>query len=565
MIVWLVSYPKSGNTWMRVLLTNYRRDADEPADVNALDGAPIAAARLWFDEWAGVEASCLPQHLVDRLRPDVYRCLVAGVDDTIVMKTHDAWSRTDTGAPLFPPDITRGVIYVVRNALDVAPSFAHHMNVDLDTAVTRMCDPAFTLGDASGNQLLQRLGTWADHVTSWLDDAELPVEVVSYEDLHAHPVATLRRVVRFLGWDEDDGRLARAVAHSSFDVLQAQEAEAGFRERAPHAASFFRRGETGTGELTPAQRARLVGVLGDTMVRLGYELPHYDHDAFGLVWRTPFYCPGLRDAPGGASADVVVQQGPVPTALDDAVLTHGQWQAAPDRYLFKAGAGVGRFLIEHGEITWQRTQHLDAARAARVFTDRLLYMTLQQRGYLVLHANAAAVDGEAVVIAGESGAGKSTTLAALLAGGAKMLCDDVCAITLDDAGRAVVLPGIAQYHLTEDSADGLGLNFGDYTIQPWRRMKAAVPAPVTSTPEAPTPLRSITVLEVGDQLAERALAGHEKLNALLAAVYGPLFADQHPGAFPIVTAVVAATPMRIITRSVGEWSVDDIAESVLSL
>jgi aryl sulfotransferase len=56
-IVWLASYPKSGNTWLRVLLTNYLRDASEPADINQLFGAPIAGARRRFDEWVGVEGS----------------------------------------------------------------------------------------------------------------------------------------------------------------------------------------------------------------------------------------------------------------------------------------------------------------------------------------------------------------------------------------------------------------------------------------------------------------------------------------------------------------------------
>ena len=44
-IVWLASYPKSGNTWMRALLTNYWRDGAAPADINELDGGPIASAR----------------------------------------------------------------------------------------------------------------------------------------------------------------------------------------------------------------------------------------------------------------------------------------------------------------------------------------------------------------------------------------------------------------------------------------------------------------------------------------------------------------------------------------
>ena len=55
-IVWLASYPKSGSTWIRILLSNYLRDADEPADINALGGRlGHAAARVLFDEWVGVD------------------------------------------------------------------------------------------------------------------------------------------------------------------------------------------------------------------------------------------------------------------------------------------------------------------------------------------------------------------------------------------------------------------------------------------------------------------------------------------------------------------------------
>jgi hypothetical protein len=101
-IVWLASYPKSGNTWLRVLLTNYLRAAGEPADINNLLGAPGASSRECFDQWTGVEGSALDANVVDRLRPQVYRCMARDADDTLFMKVHDAWARVDTGEPMFP-------------------------------------------------------------------------------------------------------------------------------------------------------------------------------------------------------------------------------------------------------------------------------------------------------------------------------------------------------------------------------------------------------------------------------------------------------------------------------
>lgn len=58
-IVWLASYPKSGNTWLRVFLANSLRNAETPADINALETGHIASARNLFEELAGVEASDL--------------------------------------------------------------------------------------------------------------------------------------------------------------------------------------------------------------------------------------------------------------------------------------------------------------------------------------------------------------------------------------------------------------------------------------------------------------------------------------------------------------------------
>ena len=143
-IIWLASYPKSGNTWMRTLLTNYLRDSDTPADINKLDGGPIASARGWFDEWAGIEASALNDTVIERLRPDVYRCMAGESPDTLYMKVHDAWGRTDSGEALFPADVTGGVVYILRNPLDMARSCAHHWGLDIHKAVEDMCDTEFT-------------------------------------------------------------------------------------------------------------------------------------------------------------------------------------------------------------------------------------------------------------------------------------------------------------------------------------------------------------------------------------------------------------------------------------
>lgn len=275
-IIWLASYPKSGNTWMRILLTNYLRNGAEPADINKIDGGPIASARFWFDEWVGVEASALDDAAIERLRPGVYRCMAREEQDTLYMKVHDAWVRTDRGEALFPAEVTAGVVYILRNPLDMAASCAHHWGVSITQAVENLCDPAYASSRSIGgmaDQLRQFMGSWSTHVQVWLDESGLPVHLVRYEDLYRDAERQFGKVVTFCGLPFDAERVAKAVAFSSFGELQRQEKDKGFRERSVKApGNFFRRGEVGSWreELPYDLAQRLIDTHGESMRRFGY-------------------------------------------------------------------------------------------------------------------------------------------------------------------------------------------------------------------------------------------------------------------------------------------------------
>ncbi len=275
-IFWLASYPKSGNTWLRILLTNYLRNSNEPADINELDGGPIASSRVWFDEWTGIEASALNDTIIERLRPEVYRCLVRETKEPLFMKVHDAWGRTDRQQPLFPADVTGGVVYIIRNPLDMVASCANHWGVSIAAAVDNLVNPDFALAQSSAaiaNQLCQKLGSWSSHVQSWVDQAGLPICLVRYEDVHQNTEALFEQVVRFCGLPFDEKRVCKAVAFSNFAELKRQEAASGFNEGpVTLSSSFFRRGQVGAWrEELPAELAeRIIEAHGEVMRRFGY-------------------------------------------------------------------------------------------------------------------------------------------------------------------------------------------------------------------------------------------------------------------------------------------------------
>ena len=289
----------------------------------------------------------------------------------------------------------------------------------------------------------------------------------------------------------------------------------------------------------------------------------YNYRAYGLTIRVPFPCPALAPAEAGAEPDVIVTEGLVPRALAAPVVTGLGYDAEPGRFLQRGGARAGRFLVEGGQVTLQCNRRADDVVLSRLFTDRVLAAVLRQRGFLVLHANAALTPTGVVAIAGESGAGKSTTLAALLQRGCAMVSDDVTALSLAADGGIVVVPGSAQVHLTEDAAYDLGLDIRDVPLQPWRRMKAAVPTHERMVTSA-APLRAIYCLDThdGDDVRIRALAGTAKFGAIQKSIYGPLFAEEHPALFQLATAVTGVDVFEV-SRPAGRRSIDEVADILL--
>lgn len=275
-IVWLASYPKAGNTWMRILLSNYRADSHKPIDINRIDSSIIASDRGWFDEWAGIKSSALDEATIRRLRPHVYRCLAREAEDLLFVKVHDGCYPLDDGRMPFPPEITQGVVYIVRNPLDMVASQANHYGISLDQAEENMGDSAFQTARSEGRlhaQLSQFQGSWSEHVEGWVDRSGLPVHVVRYEDLRRDTESVFGEVLAFCGLPVETERLRRAVAFSDFAELRRQERTGGFSERLEVSSDqFFRQGRSGgwRTELPEAMARRMIDRHGPMMRRFGY-------------------------------------------------------------------------------------------------------------------------------------------------------------------------------------------------------------------------------------------------------------------------------------------------------
>jgi len=244
-IVWIASYLKSGNTWFRAFLSNFLSDSVKPKNINDLDVSGIASSRILFDQLAAVSSSDLTNSEINNLRPYIYRQLSNQSDDTIYMKVHDAWIKNENGEALFPKDVTRCAIYIIRHPLDVAVSLSFHNSSHISNTLSKLNDKSYGLCDQQNrlsNQLPQSLLSWSDHVKSWTQQSGLKIHLIKYEQMLDNPHKTFTKVLDFLELSYTKERLNRAILNSSFVELKNQEEVLGFREKPLNASTFFRKG-----------------------------------------------------------------------------------------------------------------------------------------------------------------------------------------------------------------------------------------------------------------------------------------------------------------------------------
>jgi hypothetical protein len=262
-IVWLASYPKSGNTWVRAFLHNYIANAATPRSINTLVDFSVAEAAAAF-----FGGGVLSVEEVMARRPAVHERLTQLHPDLVFVKTHNA-NLALHGVPLCTPGHTAGAVVIVRDPRDVALSYAAFTGKSVDEIITFMAARG-AANESDGVQVFEMLSSWSAHTLSWVGAPRRLL--MRYEDLLAEPERYFARLVRFLGTGEVDAeRLRRAVQFSSFDALKGQETAEGYRA-AGSAGQFFRAGKAGQWRerLTPEQARRIEADHGEVMGKLGY-------------------------------------------------------------------------------------------------------------------------------------------------------------------------------------------------------------------------------------------------------------------------------------------------------
>ena len=269
MIRWIASYPKSGNTWVRLFLMAY--EAGDKFDMNA------ASHGFYWDINPALYQKLAPAPLEElsaaeilALRPAALLYLSRVHNGHPIIKTHVANMTVNGEIKLIPRSVTDRVLYLLRDPRDVAVSYANHRNGEIDTTIAFMANPNAV---RRSGHVPSFISDWSRHVQSF-KKTEFPCLTVRYEDMLATPADSFAAILDFFGIACDSARLEQAIAATRFDALSERESTDGYIGRHPSRGPFFRRGQVGgwREDLSPEQVAAIESVHGAEMVRAGYAL-----------------------------------------------------------------------------------------------------------------------------------------------------------------------------------------------------------------------------------------------------------------------------------------------------
>lgn len=272
-IWWIASYPKSGNTWVRMFINAYM--SGFPLDINSGFQYATGDNHLPYFQMCCVrQANQLEATEQVMLRPAaLLNALNLSASKHVCLKTHHAKVKVEESL-LIHPNISAGSVYIVRDPRDVAISYADHLGWSIDEVISVMGKHEFIAQHPVTN-LIHFLTTWSTNVDTWtIKNNDVPVEVIRYEDMLTDSDTAFRRILKGLGvTDINEDKFDFALKETTFSNLQKLENKGGFREKGK-GKKFFRKGKFGQWKmkLTNEQCKMIQKDHGEVMERYGYNV-----------------------------------------------------------------------------------------------------------------------------------------------------------------------------------------------------------------------------------------------------------------------------------------------------
>ena len=284
MIFWIASYPKSGNTWLRTLISSYYYTKDGIFDQSILKNIGQFPEKRHF-----VDFNYDLRNVTDTARFWIKSQEKINIDKKIrFFKTHNTFGKIN-GYDFTNKDNSAGCIYIVRDPRNVITSLENHYEMDQKTSLKWMTNSTNYIYDVmnvqkDGYSDFQFISSWSMNYKSWEVQKKIPIKIIKYENLLNETYAVFKDIVEFINKtlnikeEINKDKLKNSVNSTYFDKLKSEEKKNGFIEAVPSKKNkkkipFFNLGPDNNWKkiLDKDQQSKLTKIFKEDLIKLGYE------------------------------------------------------------------------------------------------------------------------------------------------------------------------------------------------------------------------------------------------------------------------------------------------------
>ncbi len=280
-INWIISYPKSGNTWLRAIISSFLFTTNGIFNLGLLKLIEQFEKKKWFD-FIKNSKEISDEKLSDIKLISEY--WIESQEKIIIednynffhnfFKTHSLFANLD-GNEFTNEKITNGIIYIVRDPRDIAVSFSKHMGQDINSTIDFMINKS-AMFPADKERVPTLLSRWDYHYISW-QKINVPKILIKYEDLISDTKKILKKIQNFIDHDlkikinSSENIIENIYKTTHFSKLQEYEKQKGFSEATKNSV-FFREGKSMQWKniLTIKQIEKIEKEFKATMNKLNY-------------------------------------------------------------------------------------------------------------------------------------------------------------------------------------------------------------------------------------------------------------------------------------------------------
>ena len=234
MIFWIASYPKSGNTWLRTLISSYYYSKDGIFHHDLIKNIGQFPEKDYFKDFP-----LDTKNVVGTTKYWIKAQEKINYDKKIrFFKTHNVYGKINN-RPFTNKENSLGCIYIIRDPRNVITSLSNHYELNYEDSLEWMTNHKKYIYDNRGDNNygnFQFISSWSNHYKSWKIQKDIPIKIVRYEDLLLKTYEVTKEIIQFINLTSNQKnelnikKLKNSVNSTSFSKLKKNEKEKGFAE-----------------------------------------------------------------------------------------------------------------------------------------------------------------------------------------------------------------------------------------------------------------------------------------------------------------------------------------------